>query len=481
MLDGLVGPGPGAAVFVARRVDCDFLIEEASPRRELAGSRLRIPARAQDHPEELRLATAEIRLPLDWTLACGGRPDSIAVRPIGQAGYVLIVTGAGEPPAPTELARATGELDAILAGGQVTQRDQAVARHVRDLVDHLPFPVVFIDSHSFNALVNDPARDLLGLAAAEEGSARVHLALRSLVSAAGVDPVTTLATDQSDRLIELVHGERQFEVTIRSIARDRLAGRLWVFRDVTAEREAARFKDELIANVSHELRTPLTSIVGALSLLKRIMAPAADPDVARLLTIADGNAARLGRLVDDLLDMGQLEAGQIEIVPRPVDLGWLIADTVEHSRPYAERLGVSLAFARPRRRRMALVDPDRMAQVLGNVLSNAAKFSPRGGEVQVTLSLSGRQARVRVVDNGRGMTRAFQQRLFTRFVRERDGTSHQPGTGLGLAIARGIIEAMQGTIAIRSAPGRGTIVTLTVPLADQPVEPSVPVQVAADL
>lgn len=439
-----------------------LLVEQSSPAGGLLGSRLRAPDGLLGQPRVLD--TRNIRLPLDWTLVCGGRPDYLAAAPVGATGHHLLVVGfVDEGTAPDEqfVAVAAEQLDHLLAAGHLLQADRRQLRQIRALVDHLPSPVMFVDSRASHTLLNNPARRLLGVDEIA-GQDRVALALRRFVAGAGIAGLPT----EPDSVVQFVleHEDETFEVTARLIDEERLSGRLWIFREITAERDAARFRDELIANVSHELRTPLTSIVGALGLLEAGEARTLSPTSAKLVEIASKNAVRLSRLVDDLLDSDRLEAGRLDFEPRLVDLATVVGEAVELNRPYADRYQVSLEYVRGPRQPVQL-DPDRLLQVLGNVLGNAAKFSPPHGTVQVSVRAENGHAEIQVVDQGCGMSPAFQQRLFTRFAREESTSATRTGSGLGLVIAKGIVERMSGTIAIASQEGVGTTVSISFPLS----------------
>ncbi|MBO9519218.1 MAG: PAS-domain containing protein [Porphyrobacter sp.] len=222
---------------------------------------------------------------------------------------------------------------------------------------------------------------------------------------------------------------------------------LLIARDVTDERKAARLKDELVSTVSHELRTPLTAIAGALGLMVGSPAEPLPTKAAKLAQIALRNCERLIALVNDLLDMDKLASGRAEFEFDEVDLRELVADSVEQNELYAERFGVTLKSDLPSNPIMARVDTRRIQQVLANLLSNAAKFSPRDTEAKVTLETNGDWARISVTDQGQGIAPEFRNRLFTRFAQQ-DATSQrqQSGTGLGLAITKAIVERHGGRI-----------------------------------
>lgn len=235
-------------------------------------------------------------------------------------------------------------------------------------------------------------------------------------------------------------------------------------RDVTEERLAARFREELIATVSHELRTPLTAIAGSLALLKAGLAGAVSEQAAGLIEVAHRNADRLTLLINDLLDMDKLSDGKLEFHFAETDLRQLIAEIAERNTPYAQTFGVAIELDLPDDIVMAEVDADRLGQVMNNLLSNASKFSPRGSVITVRLAVQADSVRIAVIDRGRGMSPEFRRRLFTLFAQEdRSAEGGQAGTGLGLAISKSIVDEHRGTIAVDTELGRGTTFEIDLP------------------
>jgi signal transduction histidine kinase len=245
----------------------------------------------------------------------------------------------------------------------------------------------------------------------------------------------------------------------------RLIGRIFSLRDVTAERDAERLKDEFVATVSHELRTPLTSMFGFMEVLLDGDAGELNEEQRRFLQIVQRSTERLMRLVGDLLIIGQIDSGHLSLELAPTDLRAVAADVVESGRALARVKGIELTLnAEP----VPLIEADRsrLAQLTDNLLSNALKFTPAGGHIAVDVSQHDGVCVLEVSDSGLGIPKAERGRLFERFYRTSEATERAiPGTGLGLAISRAIVEAHGGVIDIVDREGPGTTFRVELPLS----------------
>ena len=223
-------------------------------------------------------------------------------------------------------------------------------------------------------------------------------------------------------------------------------GVLLFTRDISERRHVERLKDEFVSTVSHELRTPLTSIAGSLGLIAGGAAGQLPEKAARLISIAQSNSQRLVRLINDVLDLEKLESGKLPFQFALVDLREIAQRAIEGVRGYADQLGVELLLAdgpaAPVRG-----DTDRLVQVVTNLLSNAAKYSPRGEAVRVKVEREGGNAALSVADRGPGVPEAFRDRIFSRFAQADSSDARgKGGTGLGLYIAREIAERHGGRL-----------------------------------
>lgn len=240
-----------------------------------------------------------------------------------------------------------------------------------------------------------------------------------------------------------------------------------VVRDISERRRVEQMKAEFVSTVSHELRTPLTSIAGSLGLLAAGAAGAMPEKAARLISIAHSNSQRLVRLINDILDVEKLEAGKLDLDLQPLDLREIATRSIEGASGYSAELGVDLTLVEgpgaPIRG-----DADRLMQVVVNLLSNAAKFSPKGGEVRVTVYPEVRIARLSVADRGPGIPEAFRSRIFSKFAQaDSSDTRAKGGTGLGLVIAREIAERHGGRLWFESTEGEGATFHLDLPMATE--------------
>jgi PAS domain S-box-containing protein len=234
-----------------------------------------------------------------------------------------------------------------------------------------------------------------------------------------------------------------------------------------AETEADRMKNEFFALVSHELRTPLTSIVGYLDLV--LDEADVDAQTRQFLTVVERNSRRLLRLVGDLLFVAQIEGGETSLDVGAMDLGIVAAESVEAAAPRAREAAIELVLDADK---LPVIQGDagRMAQAIDNLVSNAIKFTPDGGQVRVALRMQDGSAVVEVSDTGIGIPPAEQQRLFDRFFRSSVATERAiQGVGLGLTIVKAIVEGHDGSIEVESAEGEGTTFRAYLPLRPAPV------------
>lgn len=235
--------------------------------------------------------------------------------------------------------------------------------------------------------------------------------------------------------------------------------------DITEAYEAQQAKARFISTVSHELRTPLTAINGAIGLLAGGALGSFEPAVQNLLQIARNNGQNLVMLINDLLDLDRLQSGKLQLSLQPQRLRPLLEGALQLNQPYADNFAVRLV-AEQLDDAEVLVDSQRLLQVLANLLSNAAKFSHSGGEVQLRSVLGHNMIRVSVTDHGIGIDPQQQHLLFRTFSQIDSSDARQRGgSGLGLSICRDLIERMNGSIGVDSEAGTGSCFWFELPLA----------------
>jgi len=236
-------------------------------------------------------------------------------------------------------------------------------------------------------------------------------------------------------------------------------------RDITERKRMERLKDEFVSTVSHELRTPLTSIRGALGLVHGSMSHVLPEKARQMIGIAHKNSERLVLLINDLLDIQKIETGRMEFKAAPTPLVGVVEQAIEANRDYARQFGVVLTLENTCDEDVSLhVDANRFMQVMANILSNAAKFSPPNGEVRVTLSVRDDRVSIAVQDSGPGIPESFHGHIFEKFSQADATTTRlKGGTGLGLSISKALVERMGGSIAFSCPPAGGTIFTVELP------------------
>ena len=222
-----------------------------------------------------------------------------------------------------------------------------------------------------------------------------------------------------------------------------------------------RARSRFFANVSHELRTPLTLTIGPIEDARNVVT--GDPRLERWLDTALRNSRRLLRLVNQILDVAKLEAGEMHLDPRPLDLSAFLRGLLGAFQPVAERKGIVLQLQAPEEYR-AMLDADAIEKIVTNLLSNAVKFTPPNGLVSTTLTATPSQLTIVVRDSGPGIPPERLAHVFERFHHvDESHTSIQPGTGIGLSLVKELVELQRGTVTVVS-DASGTAFTVTLPV-----------------
>lgn len=242
-----------------------------------------------------------------------------------------------------------------------------------------------------------------------------------------------------------------------------------VARDISERKKVERLKNEFISTVSHELRTPLTSIHGGLTLALSGAGEALPPRVRQLLEIASRNCERLTVLANDILDLEKIEGGHLEFAFEQIDLCALVKQAIHCNEAYAHQHGIRLQALNALGQAHIIGDPNRLMQAISNILSNAVKYSPPHGAVEISLHPLPERYRVAIHDEGRGIPESFRHEIFNRFSQaDKLDTREKGGVGLGLSITKAIIERHHGVLDYESTMGAGTTFFFDLPAARAP-------------
>ncbi len=238
-----------------------------------------------------------------------------------------------------------------------------------------------------------------------------------------------------------------------------------IHTDISERKQMEKMKSEFVSTVSHELRTPLTAIRGSLGLISGGAVGQLPEPAKGLIDMAMANTERLLALINDLLDMDKIQSGAMQFDMQAMDIVPLVEQSLQANQAYADQYQVVYVLAERPIQAMAKVDPARFTQVMSNLLSNAAKFSKPGGQVEVRVTIGTDTVRVAVVDHGVGIPQNARERIFQKFSQvDSSDTRHKGGTGLGLSISKSLIEKMNGQIGFESRPGEGATFYFTLPL-----------------
>jgi PAS domain S-box-containing protein len=319
--------------------------------------------------------------------------------------------------------------------------------------------VVVSDRHGLVRIVNPAAEQILGI------KAEAFLG-RPITELPGV-PADIEAAAADERMQKFSAGERTVRAhcaTVHSSGAEPM-GSVVVYHDLTREEAADRLKSELVATASHELRTPMTSIRGYVDMLLigtfgELSAGHREP-----LRVIKKNVVRLVSLIDELLDMSRVEAGEVKLKPEGVDVGELLRDVAEGLTGQFQERRVGLTMDLPPDLPAAAADRQRLAQIAVNLIGNACKYTPRGGQVRVNLRNGGSELRVEVRDTGVGIPEEARAHIFTPFYRADNPLRDEVGgTGLGLSITRRLVELHGGRIWFESQVNEGSTFSFTLPV-----------------
>ncbi|HWU13291.1 MAG TPA: PAS domain S-box protein [Caulobacter sp.] len=462
---------------------------------------------AMSHPDDQATAHQRLRV----ALATGEPMEEAVFRIVRSDGQVRSITSAsvvekdsdGQVVAVIGMMRdITEQRRSALALAQSEARYRLLAENASDVILHCDAAgrITYI-SPAVLAVIGRHPEDLIGSSVFEwiepEDAFGVRAAVATQLRSRGTAPATAVEFRVRDK-----QGRELWFEARPTLAFDPVSGEVTgitdVLRDITARRAleaelrtaraqaeaAAAVKSEFLANMSHELRTPLTAVLGFSRLAEE--QPELSDTTRGYLRRASNAGQALLLTVNDILDFSKLEAGQVEISPRPMSPAQVASETLELFTNQAASKGVALSLgdleALPRAVR---ADPDRVRQILLNLIGNAVKFTATGG-VRVDIAFESRDQRLtfKVTDTGPGIAEDRVDRLFQRFSQvDASSTRKHGGTGLGLAICKGLAEAMDGEIGVRSRAGEGSCFWFAIPAPamEALAEVMIPAQDAVDL
>lgn len=350
------------------------------------------------------------------------------------------------------------------------------AKYNQSIINNMADGVVIFDVTGNVSLINHSMRTIFSLG---DG---FPVTLQDIFSDDfGRDLIAEIAAfgDEQDVIISqrnvqcvAVSGETlALEIDVTKVKRQQVTMYIGVFRDISERLKLDKLKNEFVSTVSHELRTPLTSISASLKLLESGALGEFGADAQKIIAIASTNSNRLKALINDLLDMDKLLAGKMTFNIEVCNACELIRQALENNKSYGDQFKVTYELQLKNidldvSALNILVDSQRFQQVLANLLSNAAKFSPLSSTVVVKLELLQDMLRINVLDKGVGIDGLQQEKLFKKFSQiDSTSTRQTGGTGLGLVISKELVERMGGEIGVESALGMGSCFYFTVPLA----------------
>jgi two-component system phosphate regulon sensor histidine kinase PhoR len=353
---------------------------------------------------------------------------------------------------------------AALSNAELYQRVALEKERSFAILANIADGIVAVDREGEVVLWNSAAEQITGVPATEAlGRTPADVLQRTLESPGTTPP--------RDRFVSITRGDEEVWLSLtEAVMRDpagAVAGRIFAFRDISADRLLEQMKSDFVSTVSHELRTPLTSIYGFAETLLRQDVLFGEDERRTFLGYIASESQRLTAIVDALLNVARLDAGDLSVNLGPTNVTDLAEQVVASARASGNANGHRFVLDLPPEPLRAEADPDKLRQVFSILLDNALKYSPDGGTVTVGATRRDQSVEVRVVDQGIGIPEAEQERIFRKFYR--GGEAARPGaaggTGLGLFIARGLVAAMGGRIRVESREGEGSSFAVELPLA----------------
>ena len=352
---------------------------------------------------------------------------------------------------------------AALSNAELYQRVALEKERSFAILANIADGIVAVDREGQVVLWNAAAEQITGVPGEDAlGRTPVEVLQRTLESETD--------SPQGDRLVPIMRGREEVLLSVtEAVMRDpagAVAGRIFAFRDISADRLVEQMKSDFVSTVSHELRTPLTSIYGFAETLLRRDVLFGDEERRTFIGYIASESQRLTGIVDALLNVARLDTGDLQVNLSPTDVRDVVGQVVQTVQEGGAD-GHSFVVDLPDAPLAANADPDKLRQVFSILLDNALKYSPAGGTVTVGAERKGDTVEVSIADEGIGIPQADQDQIFRKFYRGADAESRvgAGGTGLGLFIARGLVTAMGGRIWVDSREGEGSTFAFELPLA----------------
>jgi len=362
-----------------------------------------------------------------------------------------------------------GNAAAALASAELYQRVALEKERSDAILASIADGIVATGPEGEVVLWNAAAEDITGVPRAEAMGRTTEQVLQRRLASDGDAAL-------GDRLVSILRGGDEVWLSLtEAVMRDgqgAVAGRVYAFRDISAEHQVEQLKSDFVSSVSHELRTPLTSIYGFAATLLRNDVLFGDEERSTFLGYIAAEAERLTNIVDAFLNVTRLETGDLELQLGPTDIGEIVEGSIALIEERAEHSIHRFVLDFPEQPVKARADPAQLRQIVTHLLDNAVRYSPDGGLVTLRLREAGNAVHLQVADEGIGIPQSEQQRIFTKFyratVRQR-GPHEERGPSLSLYIVRGLANAMGGRISVSSTEGQGSTFTVELPLEHEPV------------
>jgi PAS domain S-box-containing protein len=355
-----------------------------------------------------------------------------------------------------------GTASAVLANAELYQRVAIERERSLAILENVADGIVTVDREGKVVLWNDAAERITGVPRTEALGRTPAQVLQRNIGLAGEPPA-------GNRLVAVRRGSEEVWLSLtEAIMRDPAgaeAGRIFAFRDVSADRAVEQMKSDFVSMVSQELRRPLTSIYGFAETLLHRGAAFGDDERATFLSYIASETERLTAIVDRLLSVARLDAGDLEVQLAPLDMRPVVSEAVASAERSEAMNGHRFVVDLPDEPLGARADREKLKQVLAHLLDNAVRYSPDGGTVTVVARERGGAIEVQISDEGVGIPALDRERIFRKFYRGESGGRDMGGTGLGLFLARGLVAAMGGKIWVDSEEGQGSSFVFELPSA----------------